>query len=119
MHDQVSCAVHSILGAMGLCSQTSPSAGLRAVGLDSAKSKQTRAMSSSGPVRLPPRKRRPTADSLSGIFAVCLTSALLAGIYFGREVLVPFALAALITFLLTPLVNKLQRWLGNIAAVLA
>jgi predicted PurR-regulated permease PerM/GAF domain-containing protein len=76
-------------------------------------------MSSSGPVRLPPRKRRPAADSLSGIFAVCLTSALLAGIYFGREVLVPLALAALITFLLTPLVNKLQRWLGDVTAVLA
>jgi predicted PurR-regulated permease PerM/GAF domain-containing protein len=76
-------------------------------------------MSSSGPVRLPSRKRRPAADSLSGIFAVCLTSALLAGLYFGREVLIPLALAALITFLLTPLVNRLQRWLGNVTAVLA
>ncbi|MEK7951350.1 AI-2E family transporter [Luteolibacter soli] len=76
-------------------------------------------MSSSRPVRLPPRKRRPAADSLSGIFAVCLTSALLAGIYFGREVLIPFALAGLITFLLTPLVNKLQRWVGNVTSVLA
>ena len=76
-------------------------------------------MSSTGPVRLTSRKRRPAADSLSGIFAVCLTSALLVGIYFGREVLVPLALAALITFLLTPLVNKLQRWIGNVTATLA
>jgi predicted PurR-regulated permease PerM/GAF domain-containing protein len=76
-------------------------------------------MASPGTVRLPSRKRRPAADSLSGIFAVCLTSALLVGLYFGREVLIPLALAALITFLLTPLVNKLQRWLGNVAAVLA
>ena len=75
-------------------------------------------MPSSSPVRLPPRKRRPAADSLSGIFAVCLTSALLAGIYFGREVLIPLALASLITFLLTPLVNKVQRWIGNVTAVL-
>jgi len=76
-------------------------------------------MPSSRPVRLPPRKSRPAADSLSGIFAVCLTSALLVGIYFGREVLIPLALAALITFLLTPLVNKLQRGVGNITAVLS
>ncbi|MCW1926128.1 AI-2E family transporter [Luteolibacter arcticus] len=76
-------------------------------------------MASTGTVRLPPHKRRPAADSLSGIFAVCLTSALLAGLYFGREFLIPLALAALITFLLTPLVNKVQRWVGNVTAVLA
>ena len=76
-------------------------------------------MSSTGTVRPPPRNRRSAADSLSGIFAVCLTSALLAGIYFGRDVLIPLTLAALLTFLLTPLVNKLQRWLGNVTAVLA
>lgn len=75
-------------------------------------------MTSSGPVRLPPHKRRPAADSLSGIFAVCLTSALLAGLYLGRDVMIPLALAALATFLLTPLVNKLQRGLGNVGAVL-
>ena len=49
---------------------------------------------------------------------MCLTSALLAGLYFGREVLIPLALAALITFLLTPLVNRLQRWLGNVLSLI-
>ncbi len=65
-----------------------------------------------------PRRSRSSAESLSGIWAVTLTSALLAGLYFGREVLVPLALAALITFLLAPVANRLERWLGRIAAVL-
>ncbi|MCW1887746.1 AI-2E family transporter [Luteolibacter flavescens] len=76
-------------------------------------------MSTPGPARLPARKRRSASDSLSGIFAVCLVSALMVGLYFGKDVLIPLALAVLITFLLTPLVNKIQRWIGNVAATLA
>ena len=38
--------------------------------------------------------------------------------YFGRDVLIPVALAALLTFLLAPVVTVLQRWLGRIGAVL-
>jgi predicted PurR-regulated permease PerM/GAF domain-containing protein len=41
-----------------------------------------------------------------------------AGLYFGRSVLVPIALATLITFLLSRLVSRLERWIGRIAAVL-
>ena len=37
-------------------------------------------------------------------------------LYIGREI--PLALAMLITFLLTPLVSRLERWLGRVAAVL-
>jgi predicted PurR-regulated permease PerM len=39
-------------------------------------------------------------------------------LYFGQAILVPLALAALLTFLLTPVVVFLQRYLGRIAAVL-
>ena len=42
----------------------------------------------------------------------------MAALYFGRDVLIPVALAALLTFLLAPLVTFLQRWLGRIGAVL-
>ena len=38
--------------------------------------------------------------------------------YFGREILVPLALAALLTFMLAPWVTKLQRRLGRIGSVL-
>ena len=38
-------------------------------------------------------------------------------LYIGREILIPLALAMLITFLLTPLVSRLERWPGRVAAV--
>ncbi len=72
---------------------------------------------SPSPVILPLR-RRSAAESLSGIWSVTLASALLAGLYFGKDVLIPLSLAALITFLLAPLVSRLERWLGKVVAVL-
>jgi predicted PurR-regulated permease PerM len=40
-------------------------------------------------------------------------------LYWAQAVLVPIALAVLITFVLTPPVNWLERWLGRVPAVLA
>jgi len=40
-------------------------------------------------------------------------------LYLAQAVLVPIALAILLTFLLTPPVNWLQRWVGRIPAILA
>ena len=37
---------------------------------------------------------------------------------FASDLLIPLALAALLTFLLAPLVTRLERWIGRIAAVL-
>jgi predicted PurR-regulated permease PerM/GAF domain-containing protein len=42
----------------------------------------------------------------------------IAALYFGRAIFVPVALATLITFLLSPVVTRLERWIGRIAAVL-
>src|SRR5215472_5356500 len=56
--------------------------------------------------------------SLSGIWALLLIAFVVAALYFGRSVLVPIALATLITFLLSRLVTRLERWIGRIAAVL-
>ena len=39
-------------------------------------------------------------------------------LYWAQDVLVPFALAILLTFVLTPPVTWLQRWVGRVAAVL-
>ncbi len=47
-----------------------------------------------------------------------LTSFVIAMLYFGRELLIPLSLAALLTFLLSPLVTRIERWIGRIAAVL-
>jgi predicted PurR-regulated permease PerM len=44
---------------------------------------------------------------------------IIAVLYFAKEVLIPIALAILLSFLLTPLVVRLERWgLPNIPAVL-
>jgi predicted PurR-regulated permease PerM len=58
------------------------------------------------------------AAALSGIWGLLLIAFVVAALYFGRSVLVPIALATLITFLLSRLVSRLERWTGRIAAVL-
>ena len=39
-------------------------------------------------------------------------------LYFAQAVLVPFALAVLLTFVMTPPVSRLERWIGRVPAVL-
>ena len=63
-------------------------------------------------------RRITSAQSLATISNVILSAFIVASLYFGRELLVPLALAVLLTFILTPLVMRLQRWLGRIGAVL-
>src|SRR3954451_17444468 len=59
-----------------------------------------------------------SSAALSGIWALLLIVFVVAALYFGRSVLVPIALATLITFLLSRLVTRLEPWIGRIAAVL-
>ena len=47
------------------------------------------------------------ASTLTVVFVVI---AAIAALYFGREVLVPIALALLLSFVLAPFVSFLQRW---------
>ena len=65
-----------------------------------------------------PRKSASSADSLATISNVLLGTFVVCGLYFGRELLVPLALAALLTFMLAPLVTRLQRRLGRVVSVL-
>ena len=51
------------------------------------------------------------------IFAGCVL--VVAVLYWAQAVLVPVALAVLLTFVLTPPVSWLERWLGRVPAVLA
>src|SRR5256885_3112144 len=68
-------------------------------------------------MRTRPSSITPSA-ALSGIWALLLIVFVVAALYFGRSVFVPIALATLITFLLSRLVTRLERWLGRVAAVL-
>ena len=65
-----------------------------------------------------PIKKASTADSLATISTVLLGAFIICALYFGRAILVPLALAALLTFMLAPIATRLQRWLGRIVSVL-
>ncbi len=65
-----------------------------------------------------PKSKTAAADALVGLWTIALAAFVVAGLYFTRELLIPLALAALLTFLLAPLVTRLERWIGRIAAVL-
>jgi predicted PurR-regulated permease PerM len=67
---------------------------------------------------IPPRTKTSSADALAGIWNVTLTTFIIGALYFGKEIIIPLALAALLTFLLSPLANRLQRYVGKIASVL-
>ncbi len=65
-----------------------------------------------------PIKQASAADSMATVANVQLCAFIIAVLYLGREILVPLALAALLTFILAPLATRLQRWIGRIASVL-
>src|SRR5436309_10300210 len=58
------------------------------------------------------------AVALSSIWGLLLLAFVIAALYFGRTVFVPIALATLVTFLLSRVVTRLERWIGRIAAIL-
>ncbi len=59
-----------------------------------------------------------SSSALVGIWTILLTAFVVAVLYIGRHLLVPLALAAMLTFLIAPLVGRVERWIGRIAAVL-
>jgi predicted PurR-regulated permease PerM len=65
-----------------------------------------------------PKSKTVAADATVGLWALALTSFVIATLYFARDLFIPLALASLLTFLLSPLVVRIERWLGRIAAVL-
>ena len=59
-----------------------------------------------------------STSALVGIWMLLLTALVVTVLYVGRQLLIPLALAAMLTFLLAPLVASIERWIGRIAAVL-
>ena len=62
-------------------------------------------------------KKHTATEALVGIYAVILSVSVVVALYFGREILMPLALAALLTFMLAPLVSRIERIIGRVAAV--
>lgn len=58
------------------------------------------------------------ASALVGLWSLALAAFIVGALAWARDLLMPLALAALIAFLLAPLVRRLERWLGRIGAVL-
>ena len=55
---------------------------------------------------------------VTGTLTFLTLAVVVAALYFGREILVPFALAILLSFLLAPAVRLLWRWrVGRVTAV--
>ena len=73
-------------------------------------------MSVSSLLNATPIGKTAATDALVGLWAVAVASFVIATLYFARDFLIPLALAALLTFLLSPLVARIERWLGRIAA---
>ncbi|MBA3684278.1 MAG: AI-2E family transporter [Planctomycetes bacterium] len=61
---------------------------------------------------------RTVEAAIVGIYTLLQVGAVVAVLSIGKDICIPLALAALLTFLLAPLVTRLERWIGRIAAVL-
>jgi predicted PurR-regulated permease PerM/GAF domain-containing protein len=87
--------------------------------LDNEQSDGSRAATMNDKAHLSVRPPKSSAASaLIGIWTILLIVFAISVLYVGRDVLVPLALAALITFLLSPVVGYLERFIGRIASVL-
>src|SRR4029450_1517227 len=64
------------------------------------------------------RAKNASTAALVGIWMILLTAFVVTILYVGRQLLIPLALAAMVAFLLAPLVGTLERGIGRIAAVL-
>ena len=56
-----------------------------------------------------PKSKTASAQALVGLWAIALTAFVIVALYFARGLLIPFALSALLTFLISPLVGRLER----------
>ena len=63
-------------------------------------------------VQLLPNRPTRASSTISGstLTVILVVGGMVAALYFGREVLVPIALALLLSFVLAPLVRRLQSW---------
>lgn len=62
-------------------------------------------------------KNHAVNTAIVGIYTLLLTVFILTALYFGQNILIPITVSVLITFLLAPVVNRLERYMGRIAAV--
>lgn len=63
-------------------------------------------------------KSHPISSSIFGIYRLLIIFSFIIIIYFAQTIVIPLTIAALLTFLLSPLVIKLEKLIGRIASIL-
>lgn len=58
-------------------------------------------------------------NSIFGIYRLLVIFSFILTIYFAQTIVIPLTVAALFTFLLSPFVMKLEKWIGRIASILS
>lgn len=60
-----------------------------------------------------------TANSaIFGIYRLLIVFFVIFALYFAQTIVIPLTLAALLTFLLSPLVTRLEKWIGRVVSIL-
>lgn len=59
-----------------------------------------------------------TDSAILGIYRLLIVFFIIFTLYFAQTILIPLTLAALLTFLLSPLVTTLEKWIGRIFSIL-
>jgi len=62
-------------------------------------------------------KSKAPESTLMSIYTILVIAAVLLVLIYAKDICIPIALAALLAFVLAPLVTKLDRWVGRIASV--
>lgn len=57
-------------------------------------------------------------SAIVGIYRLLIISFIILTLYFAQTIVIPLTLAALLTFLLSPLVTRLEKWIGRIFSIL-
>ncbi len=65
-----------------------------------------------------PTRKTSNSEAINTLSTVELASFVIGALYFGREILIPLTLSALLTFLLAPLVSMVERRVGRVVAVI-
>lgn len=63
-------------------------------------------------------KNNSISFAIFGIYRLLIFFFSIITIYFAQTIVIPLTIAALLTFLLSPLVIKLEKWIGRIASIL-
>lgn len=63
-------------------------------------------------------KNNTVNSAILGIYRLLIVFFFIITIYFAQTIVIPLIIAALLTFLLSPLVIKLEKWTGRVASIL-